>query len=242
LASQNFSQILDALSSFETNPDVGGSHLVGQTHILQTGGQEFLGAIAENLPCENPVYERNKKGFEISVVSRVSDNSETEAENSLSRSGSNLTNIDCSKPYPGPLRPPSNPSEIFEAKYPPETFGKRNKHQKAMALCPHAQHVGYLFPDCIFVYELSAEPDASTWKVGSGFRCSLDSSVLWQHLQLAGPYLVAWGSRGSRGSSQSERRSVSYSCIAEYKIDKVITSISLNYVTSSVERILASLI
>ena len=144
--------------------------------------------------------------------------SETEPKSPLSPSA-----------YSVPLRHPPSPSKIVEPSF--KISGKSYKDPIAIALCPQGQHVGYLFSDRIIVYKL----DASKGEVGPPVFVDLGSHVRWEHLQLAGPYLVAWGYL----CSQHAVRSVSYLACRIQNI--VITLLSSNYGTSRGHGILTPL-
>jgi hypothetical protein len=234
LPSKTTSQILDAIKALETK------------------FQAFLDASAKDRPLvnadkqpaielENTVDDQDHNASHEACsrpVSPGSDDSgrngssETEPRNPLSPSESvDPTSRSYSMPYSVPLRHPSSPSKIVEAKSSFKISGKSYKDPTAIALCPQGQHVGYLFPDRIIVYNL----DASKGEVGPPVFVELDSRVRWKCLQLAGPYLVAWGSL----SSQLAVRSVSYlACRIQ---NNVITLLSSNYGTSRGHRILTPL-
>jgi serine/threonine protein kinase len=68
------------------------------------------------------------------------------------------------------------------------------RHPKAISLCPQGQRVAYLFENCIYVYSLNA----SSKNIASPpIRVDLEPDKTWKYLQLAGSYLVAWGSSHS---------------------------------------------
>jgi hypothetical protein len=157
---------------------------------------------------------------------------ETEPKNPLSPSASAAPpSRNYSIPYSVPLRHPSSSSKIVEAKSAFKISGKNYKDPIAIALCPQGQHVGYLFSDRIIVYKL----DASKGEVGPPVFVDLDSHVRWKHLQLAGPYLVAWGSLCSLPAARS------VSCPACRIQNNVITLTSSNYGTSRGHGILTPL-
>lgn len=229
LPSKIASQILNAIKA-----------LADQMQSLQTGLRTFLDDSAENLQpvieVENQVNGQSRNASQTRLVSRGPEDNETQPEDPPSRRRS-----DWSMSYPVPPRQPLSPSQIINARSSLGVPGEDYKDRVAISLCPLGQHVGYLFSDRIIVGELHAEPyaepnsepyaepSAPRWTVVSRFRCSLDPRYQWKDLQLAGPYLVAWG------FSQSEGRSVSYlACRIQ---DNVITPISLKYVTSRVKMI-----
>jgi hypothetical protein len=260
LPSKTASQNLDAIKALETKFEVVISRLAGQIQRLQIGLQEVPDASAKARPLasadkqpvielENPVRDQKDNASHEACIKDGIDacprpvspgpddsgrygSSETEPKNPLSPSASvDSTSRNYSMPCSVPLRHPSSPSKNVEAKSSFKISGKRYKDPIAIALCPQGQHVGDLFSDRIIVYKL----DASKGEVGPPVFVDLDSRVRWEHLQLAGPYLVAWSSL----CSQPAERLVSYLACRIQK--NVITLLSSNYGTSRGYRILAPL-
>jgi hypothetical protein len=177
----------------------------------QTGSQASLGAGAENRQLVEakeqlvvePETSVDGKGHDDSGRSQSIGTEVTEPWSPFSPTASvGSRSRNSSITHSVPLRQPSGPSETLNARPSLENLGRSYKDRIQIALCPQGQHVGYLFPDCIIVCEL----DTSRHKISSSIFVELDSNVRWENLQLAGHYLVTWGS----GCSQSAERSVSY--------------------------------